>query len=285
MNGTLTAAIAAGLTATVLTTTAHADGTPTGLTRDEARGAALSADWRGTPGIIAPGRDGSVLFVFGQTQPTIVCAPLRACDIELEPGETVMNVHAGDTVRWQFDGARSGPDGKIPHVLVKPTLGGVETSLAIMTDRRTYHLNLKAHETEYMARVAFSYPQAAQTVATKLAASAPKPAPPKPAATRTAAVAPRADQLNFGYKISGRATWKPERVYSDSRKTYIDMPRQFKNGEAPALFVIGPGRTRQQVNYRLIDGRYIVDALFSKAVLVAGTGIFAATITIERTGS
>ncbi len=64
--------------------------TLSGLTPDQERATDLSAEWRNTPGIIAPGPDGSVLFIFGQTLPTVVCASLRACDIQLEPGETVM---------------------------------------------------------------------------------------------------------------------------------------------------------------------------------------------------
>jgi type IV secretion system protein VirB9 len=36
------------------------------------------------------------------------------------------------------------------------------------------------------------------------------------------------------------------------------------------------------VNYRVQDGRYIVDTLFEKAVLVAGVGIGQRKIAIER---
>lgn len=264
--------------------------TPSGLTPDQERATDLSAEWRNTPGIIAPGPDGSVLFIFGQTLPTVVCAPLRACDIQLEPGETVMNVHAGDIVRWQFDGARSGPDGVISHVLVKPTVEGVETSLSIMTDRRTYYFNLKSHATEYMPRVAFRYPQTAKDVVAKLEATKPKLKPaPNAAAPRKAsaprAAAPVAGNLDFNYRIRGKQSWTPVRVYNDGRKTYIDMPRGFQNGEAPTLLVIGSGRSEQQVNYRIVGSRYVVDTVFSEAILVAGTGRSAARVKISRTRS
>ncbi|WP_367277376.1 TrbG/VirB9 family P-type conjugative transfer protein [uncultured Roseobacter sp.] len=106
-------------------------------------------------------------------------------------------------------------------------------SLSIMTDRRTYYINLKSHETEYMPRVAFRYPQAAGDVAAKLEAAKPKPkpapkaaAPRKPSAPRVAA--PVAGNLDFNYRIRGRQSWTPVRVYNDGRKTYIDMPRGFQ---------------------------------------------------------
>jgi type IV secretion system protein TrbG len=284
-----TSSVLADTTGEAIQTAPHAGSfAPPELTADEARAAALSAQWRNTPGIIAPGPDGSVIFLFGQTLPTVVCAPLRACDVELEPGETVMNVHAGDIVRWQFDGARSGPDGTISHVLVKPTVVGVETSLAIMTDRRTYYLNLKSHETEYMARVAFRYPQAAGNVVAQLAATAPKPKVATKAATPKVASKPRVaapvvNNLDFNYKISGRQSWTSVRVYNDGRKTYIEMPNGFPNGEAPTLLVIGAGRSEQQVNYRIIGNKYVVDTVFSQAVLVAGTGKLATRVKITRT--
>lgn len=268
----------------------QASPTPAGLTSEQERATDLSAQFRNTPGIIAPGPDGTVLFLFGQTLPTVVCAPLRACDIQLEPGETVMNVHAGDIVRWQFDGARSGPDGLISHVLVKPTVVDVETSLSIMTDRRTYYLNLKSHGTEYMSQIAFKYPQAAKDVVAKLAATKPKPKPKPKTSTQTKASSPRVaapvgGNLDFNYRIKGRQRWTPVRVYNDGRKTYIDMPSGFQNGEAPTLLVVGPGRTERQVNYRIVGTRYVVDTVFSQAILVAGTGRSAARVNITRTKS
>src|SRR3989338_5329740 len=53
--------------------------------------------------------DGKVLYPFGQYMPTLTCSPLRACDIELEPGEEVVSKPmAGDTARWKMGKMESG---------------------------------------------------------------------------------------------------------------------------------------------------------------------------------
>ena len=36
--------------------------------------------------------DKSVRFVFGESLPVVICAPLQVCDIELQPGEKVRTV-------------------------------------------------------------------------------------------------------------------------------------------------------------------------------------------------
>ncbi len=78
-------------------------------TAKELRALGLSSDWRNGRGVITKGPDGKVIYLYGQVQPTVVCAPLQVCDIELQPGEAVRNVMVGDTVRWKVDPATSGP--------------------------------------------------------------------------------------------------------------------------------------------------------------------------------
>ena len=46
------------------------------------------------------GADGAIRFLFGATQPSMVCAVLQVCDVELQPGEQVNSLHLGDTARW-----------------------------------------------------------------------------------------------------------------------------------------------------------------------------------------
>src|SRR5690606_36342463 len=59
-----------------------------------------------------------VAYPYGHSQPTLTCAPLRACVVELEPGEILMAVIAGDTERWIISEAYSGADGDTPLVVV-----------------------------------------------------------------------------------------------------------------------------------------------------------------------
>jgi len=55
----------------------------------------VSQEWMTEKHAPAPGKDGRVLYTFGAGLPTIVCAPLRVCVLELEAGEKVI----GDVTR------------------------------------------------------------------------------------------------------------------------------------------------------------------------------------------
>ncbi len=83
------------------------------------------------------GPNGSIVFPFGATQVRIICAPLRVCDVALEPGEIVTGMHIGDRGRW---GILPADVGKGPmattHVVIKPHAMNLETNLVILPCRR-----------------------------------------------------------------------------------------------------------------------------------------------------
>ena len=69
----------------------------------------FSASWRAQQNQPAPGPDGRVLFAFGAGLPTVVCAPLRVCLIELQAGERLVGEpQIGDSVRWNVAPATYG---------------------------------------------------------------------------------------------------------------------------------------------------------------------------------
>ena len=260
------------------------------LTAQERAGLDISRKWIASTSASVkpvPGPDGTIRFLFGQSQPSIVCAVMQVCDVELQPGEQVSSVNVGDAVRWLVEPALSGAgDGAIQHLVIKPLDVGLETSLMVTTDRRTYHLRLRSHRTEYMPRVAFSY---SESVDAKWAAVKTKVAAEQ---ARQDAPGGRSNEylgnLDFAYRVTGNAPFKPSRVYNDGVKTIIEMPSTFSQGDAPTLLVVRESGSvfkkneEVMVNYRLQDGRYIVDTLFQKAVLVSGVGMGQRKITIER---
>ena len=87
--------------------------------------------------------------------------------------------------------------------------------------------------------------------------------------------------LDFDYRISGSAPWKPVRVYNDGTKTIIQMPPKMRQTEAPSLLVMN-NDGEALVNYRLQGDRFIVDQLFEKAMLIAGVGSKQTKITITK---
>ncbi|MBE1205921.1 P-type conjugative transfer protein TrbG [Aminobacter carboxidus] len=251
-----------------------ADARAEGMSANEQKGAAISGLWRGKKGLVTKGADGKVIFLYGEIQPSVVCSPLQVCDIELQAGEAVRDVLVGDTVRWKIEPATSGAiGGQAIHLIVKPSEPGLVTSMVVTTSRRTYHIQLKSHESQYMARVGFEYPE---DVSLKLADMN---------ARLEASIVPGAgvpaEQLNFGYAVSGNARWRPTRVYSDGTKTYIQFPRSISSQDAPVLFVVSGGENRV-VNYRMKGDMMVVDYHVERAVLVSGVGWKQEKITIRR---
>ena len=93
-----------------------------------------------------------------------------------------------------------------------------------------------------------------------------------------------AEQLNFGYSVSGNASWRPTRVYSDGVKTYIQFPSSLSGQDAPVLFVVSGGQNRI-VNYRLKGDMMVVDYQIDTAILVSGVGFWNQDkVTIRRGG-
>ncbi|MCJ9720328.1 P-type conjugative transfer protein TrbG [Agrobacterium sp. SHOUNA12C] len=243
---------------------------------NEAKGIGISGQWRDGRGLVTRGSDGKVIFLFGEVQPSVVCSPLQVCDIELQAGEVVRDVLVGDTVRWKVEPGTSGAvGGQAIHLIVKPAESNLITSMVVTTSRRTYHIQLKSHPTQYMARVGFEYPE---DVSAKLADVNAR----LEASTIPGAGVP-AEQLNFAYSLSGSARWRPTRVYSDGMKTYIQFPRSIAGQDAPVLFVVSGGQNRI-VNYRMKDNMMVVDYQVDKAVLVSGVGWHQEKITINRGG-
>jgi len=247
-----------------------------GVTANEAKGMGISTQWRGSRGLVTKGADGKVIFLYGEVQPSVVCSPLQVCDIELQGGEVVRDVLVGDTVRWKVEPATSGAaGGQAIHLIVKPSEPGLITSMVVTTSRRTYHIQLKSHPTQYMARVGFEYPE---DVSAKLADVSAR----LEASTIPGAGVP-AEQLSFAYSVSGSAGWRPTRVYSDGQKTYIQFPRSISGQDAPVLFVVSGGQNRI-VNYRMKSNMMVVDYNIDRAVLVSGVGWKQQKVTISRGG-
>ncbi|GGE83467.1 hypothetical protein GCM10011317_45920 [Niveispirillum cyanobacteriorum] len=90
----------------------------------------------------------------------LYAAPERVTDIALQPGEALVAVSAGDTVRWIIGDTSSGAgEASRVHVLVKPVAASLTTNLVITTDRRAYHLLLESTPQTAMASLSWTYPQ------------------------------------------------------------------------------------------------------------------------------
>ena len=220
------------------------------------------------------GKNGSITYLFGQEQPSILCAVLQVSDVMLQAGEKVNNVELGDTARWTVEPAVSGSSaGEIQHLIIKPMDVGLSTSLVVTTNWRTYHFKLRSHRKAYMPQVSFTYPDEAEKKWNAIKA--------RDLRQQQEKTIPETGEylgnLSFDYDIEGNAPWKPVRVYNDGHKTIIQMPSTMEQTEAPTLLVLKKEKLFSEdetvmVNYRIQGDRYIVDLVFDKAILIAGVG-------------
>lgn len=137
---------------------------------------------------VAPTRDGYVnaIQVWPYTDGAlyqVYTATGRVTDVALQPGEELVTVAAGDTVRWIVGDTTSGSGAEQRvSILVKPIRAGLHTNLVVKTSRRTYLLELTSTEKAWMASVSWDYPkdrmlalqrqaQAAQAAARSMPAS------------------------------------------------------------------------------------------------------------------
>jgi len=262
------------------------------LTKQEKSAMAIAQKWKATSaaGIPpSPGANGTIQFVYGAQQPSIVCAVLQVCDVALQPGELVNSIHLGDTARWTIDPAITGSGAnEVQHLVIKPMDVGLETSLDVFTNIRAYHIQLRSHRTQYMPKVAFTYPEdsLAKWEAFKK----------RETKDREEKTIPKTGEylgdLNFDYEITSDSDvgWKPVRVYNDGQKTIIQMPASMAQTEAPTLLIVRKegwvftDDETEIVNYRVQGDRYIVDSIFNRAIMIAGVGGDQDSVTIQKGG-
>lgn len=230
---------------------------------------------------MAPRRDGFINAI--QVWPysdgalyQVYASPGRVTLILLQPGERLIDMSAGDTVRWIVGDSMSG-SGKTAraNLQIKPVRPGLKTNLVVTTDRRIYLLELTSTESAWMASVSWDYPQdrldalKAQDEASRL--------------TTPMAAGLSADQLRFRYEVTGDApSWRPLRAFDDGQKVYIQFPAGIAQGDLPPLFLVGPDGDLQLVNHRYQAPYYIVDRLFGAVELRLG-GDRAHAVRISRT--
>lgn len=247
----------------------------------EAKGAALAYEWMNKNDMPGRGDAGAVMFQFGASLPTVVCAPLYVCTIRLQPGEVISQMDLADNIRWKVTASASGSgENTTSYIIIKPTDSNLSTNLTITTDRRLYVIKMVSRIDDWMPLVAFQYPEDQQRAFEQYQAQI--------KAKREATVLDdgrSVSTLDFGFKLrGGNPSWKPLRVYTDGAKTYIQFPKNVSNSnqELPALLSVGQDNKEQLVNYRLLGDRFVVDSVIDRAMLVSGVGRAQVKVEIVR---
>jgi type IV secretion system protein VirB9 len=255
------------------------------LSKQEETALSIGKKWQTGKATSKPvvGKDGAINFIYGSGQTQLVCAVLQVCDVALEAGEQVNNLNVGDP-RFTVEPATTGQgSNQRLHLLIKALDVGLDSSLVVTTDRRTYHFRLRSTRNDFMPYVAFIYPDEVDAKWRRLKQQAIQ--------NKEQSLELKSSEylghLHFNYRIQGRASFKPSYVYSDGVKTVIEIPKANLQSEAPALLLLRGGGLFKKaeevmVNYRLQGNRYIVDSVFDKAILIAGVGSRQEKITITR---
>lgn len=244
----------------------------------------MAAKWRNHPDKPIRDPDGTVRWVYGLSQPVIVCAVLHTCDLVLHPGEVVNNFVGGDTIRWSVTPVLSGMGtNRVTHLSIKPSDAGLRTNIAIYTTNHVYTIDLTSTEGKWTPKTGFIYPEDEDR---------------KAWANYRAATggggggmvggASSGANLQF-YSIKGdNPSWRPTHVYTDGAKTYIQFPSSMTYGEAPALLGLNNdgslfhAASERTLIYRSAGNIWTVDGVENRLELVLGVGSSQTKVIMER---
>ncbi|WP_321809013.1 TrbG/VirB9 family P-type conjugative transfer protein [Burkholderia sp. BCC1993] len=202
---------------------------------------------------------------------TVFASPEHITYIYLQPGEYLTGNKKpilGDSERWTADAQITG-DGAQQRtiIIVRPDEEDLSTTMGIATNRRFYQFKLVSRSDFFLSAATFRYPddEAAQrAMAYQQAALGGNAAP---AATFDPS------KLYTNWTVAGPdVPWKPMRVFDDGNKTYIQMPTDLKNTEAPVLFAVESDGVPHLVAYRVKPGTntYEVDRVLRGAEMRVG---------------
>lgn len=228
--------------------------------------------------IIQP--DNTRLYPFGLAQAKLTCAKALFCVVELQEGEQVLDLAAGDTVRWSTKVSYKGNASRFTAmVMIKPLVAALVTNLSIVTDRRDYNIIMTSIESgEYMPRIGFYYPQEAVEHSAL-------PVPPAAGAEDIRSVGSiDIENVQFSYTVQGssKLDWYPASVFDDGKKVFIKMSERARHSPLPVFHLIDPGGQLAVANYRYRKPYFIIDALFERGQLSLGTAKHQTKVVIRR---
>lgn len=179
-------------------------------------------------------------------------------DIRLEPDEALNYVGGGDSYRWKIDTASNNTShGLFTHIFIKPLMDGISTNLVVVTDKRTYHLDLTS-DGVLSSMVSWKYHSKRSDIYSS-----------PPSFIITPAIKPLG--ISFNYRISNtNLPWAPSFVFNSSSKTYIKMSDTISTTDLPTLYALEGSNKPVLVSYRYQNGYFIVDSLNDKYMLTLG---------------
>lgn len=187
-------------------------------------------------------------------------------DIELAPGESVVDIAIGDSLAWEIAPSAN-------HLFVKPREENAVTNMTVVTNKRVYQFALDARRSSAPGdrsmyfQVRFDFPddrlaeaKAQQQQRAELAN----------ARMIDSAFAMSNLPLNWNYYACGAHEIRPSEVFDDGRFTYMRFPG---GQEIPAVFMINADDSESIVNGSMRDDRFVVQAVAKRLVLRKGQSV------------
>lgn len=218
----------------------------------------------------------------------VLSKPKAVTHIQFAPDEVIQSIAAGDAAAWELT-----PTKNRKHIFVKPKFEDVDTSMTVLTDKRTYQFVMRStgdgkkwyqrvswlYETEIVLDIDAVLDQHSQFQGGSAATgqvSTQQPvvlAPPVGSTAEAHGCASvgagiRPDAMRFNYEIEGTAAFRPQIVFDDGRFTYYRMPEGLQ--ELPALFAVIEGNDFSLVNYTVSCDYLIAQRLMEASVLKLG---------------
>lgn len=199
----------------------------------------------------------------------IYAQPYHLTDIILEPGEVVMSTPllSEDESVWELTAGasidtKSGQ--QVQRFFIKPAYSKLDSTLVIITDKRTYHFRLLSFSDTYMAMVRFTYPENKNTWAKKQSETEGREI------VNDFIHITNPEFLSFDYKIKYSHFKKPEflpkRIYDDGKSTYIQVDDIVLQKKLPVLF----NEKNEILNYSVHKNIFVVPRLINKLTLRLG---------------
>lgn len=193
----------------------------------------------------------------------IYSLPTTHTHIELGEDEGLKETPvAGDTVQWRISG---GPR----NLYVKPVRDGIQTSLTVVTNKRTYQFQLisSKKEKKLYQKVSFDYPDRAAEIRLMQDIATAKINAEKARLDDQIISEVRPEQLDFNFDIDGDTSFKPTAAYTDGTFTFLRLPN---TQDCPVVFLIDENDKPSLINYRVKTNMIIVERLAKKLLLKLG---------------
>ena len=187
-------------------------------------------------------------------------------DIELAPGESVVDIAIGDSLAWEIAPSAN-------HLFVKPREENAVTNMTVVTNKRVYQFALDAQrgtspgDRSMYFQVRFDFPEDREAEAK---AQAQQRIADARARMVDSAFAKSSLPVNWNYYACGTREIRPSEIFDDGRFTYMRFPG---GQEIPAVFMINADGSESIVNGAMRDDRFVVQVVAKQLVLRKGQSV------------